>query len=67
MDRVWFGLGPSQTEERIVGDTATGEALPMPGWHVVLQRPPDGTARWVRTHVGRLGSRRPAKSALSWP
>ena len=62
MDRVWFGLGPSPTEERIVADTAATEALPVPGWHVVLQRPPDGPARWVRTHVGRAaGSRRSAK------
>ena len=61
MDRAWFGLGPSPTEERIVADTASGEALPMPGWHVVLQRPPDGPAHWVRTHVGRTGSRRSAK------
>jgi len=61
MDRAWFGLGPSPTEERIVADTASGEALPMPGWHVVLQRPPDGPARWVRTHVGRAGPRRSAK------
>jgi two-component system sensor histidine kinase KdpD len=64
MDRVWFGLGPSQTDERIVGDTATGEALPMPGWHVVLKRPPDGAARWVRTHVGRAGSRRSARAVV---
>jgi two-component system sensor histidine kinase KdpD len=64
MDRVWFGLGPSPTEERIVADTAAGEALPMPGWHVVLQRPADGPARWVRTHVGRPGSRRSAKAVV---
>src|SRR5450759_1475875 len=62
MDRVWFGLGPSPTEERIVADTAATEALPVPGWHVVLQRPADGPARWVRTQVGRAaGSRRSAK------
>jgi two-component system sensor histidine kinase KdpD len=64
MDRVWFGLGPSPTEERIVADTAATEALPVPGWHVVLQRPADGPARWVRTHVGRAGSRRSAKAVV---
>src|SRR5512140_2315448 len=61
MDRVWFGLGQSPTDERIVADTAAEEALPVPGWHVVLQRPPGGPPRWVRTHVGRPGSRRSAK------
>jgi two-component system sensor histidine kinase KdpD len=64
MDRAWFGLGLSPTEERIVADTATGEALPMPGWHVVLQRPPDRPAHWVRTHVGRAGLRRSAKAVV---
>ncbi|MGZ6341088.1 MAG: DUF4118 domain-containing protein, partial [Candidatus Limnocylindrales bacterium] len=38
MDRVWFGLGPSPTDERIVADTASDESLPVPGWQVVLQR-----------------------------
>ena len=64
MDRVWFGLGPTPTEERIVADTAAAEALPMPGWHVVLQRPSDGPARWVRTHVGRPGAGRSAKAVV---
>ncbi|HEX7399467.1 MAG TPA: DUF4118 domain-containing protein [Candidatus Limnocylindrales bacterium] len=64
MDRVWFGLGPTPTEERIVADTAAAETLPMPGWHVVLQRPSDGPARWVRTHVGRPGARRSAKAVV---
>jgi two-component system sensor histidine kinase KdpD len=64
MDRVWFGLGPTPIEERIVADTAAAEAPPVPGWHVVLQRPSDGPARWVRTHVGRLGARRSAKAVV---
>ena len=64
MDRAWFGLGQSPTEERIVADTAPGEPLPMPGWRVVLQRPPDRPAHWVRTHVGRAGLLRSAKVAV---
>ncbi len=64
MDRVWFGLGPSPTDERIVADTASDESLPVPGWQVVLQRLPDGGARWARTHVGRGGTRRPATAAV---
>jgi len=64
MDRIWFGLGPSPMEERIVADTAATEALPVPGWHVVLQRLPDGPMRWVRTHVGRAGPRRSARAVV---
>ena len=64
MDRVWFGLGPSPTEERIVADTAAAESLPVPGWHVVLQRPPDRPAHWVRTHVPRAGSPRAALAVV---
>ena len=64
MDRIWFGLGPSPMEERIVADTAATEALPVPGWHVVLQRLPDGPMRWVRTHVGRAGQRRSARAVV---
>ncbi len=64
MDRAWFGLGLSPAEERIVADTSPGEALPMSGWHVVLQRPPDRPAHWVRTHVGRAGLRRSAKAVV---
>lgn len=60
MDRIWFGLGPSPAEERIVADTAPGEPLPVPAWHVILQRAPgDEPARWVRTHVGRGSDARP--------
>jgi two-component system, OmpR family, sensor histidine kinase KdpD len=51
MDRVWFGLGPSPAEERIVADTAAGRPLPVAVWSVVLQRAPDGDHHWVRTHV----------------
>jgi two-component system sensor histidine kinase KdpD len=64
MDRIWFGLGASPTEERIVADTAAAEALPVPGWHVILQRPPDSPARWVRTHVGGAGLRRTARAVV---
>ena len=63
MDRVWLGIGPTPSEERIVADT-TVAALPVPGWHVVLQRPPGGQPRWVRTHVSRAGIRRPAASVV---
>lgn len=60
MDRIWFGLGPSPAEERIVADTSPGEPLPVPAWHVILQRAPgDEPARWVRTHVGRAAEPRP--------
>ena len=64
MDRIWFGLGPSPMEEHIVADTAATEALPVPGWHVVLQRLPDGRMRWVRTHVGRAGPRRSPRAVV---
>ncbi len=64
MDRVWFGLGAEPAEERIVADTASGEPLPAPGWQVVLQRPPVGPARWVRTHLAGAGPRRSAKTVV---
>jgi two-component system, OmpR family, sensor histidine kinase KdpD len=52
MDRTWLGLGPTPADERIVADTAVGEALPVPTWNVILQRTTgDEPARWVRTHV----------------
>jgi two-component system sensor histidine kinase KdpD len=61
MDRVWLGLGPTPADERIVADTAEGQPLPVPTWHVVLQRKAgDEPARWVRTHVGVGTGRRPA-------
>ena len=63
MDRVWLGIGPSPAEERIVADTAA-DALPVPGWHIVLQRPADGQPRWIRTHVSRPGARRPTASVV---
>ena len=53
MDRLWLGLGPSPAEEKIVADTGSGTPLPVPKWHVVLQRSPgDEPAHWARTHVG---------------
>jgi two-component system, OmpR family, sensor histidine kinase KdpD len=61
MDRAWFGLGPTPTEERTVADTAPAEPLPLPGWQVVMQRPSDRPAHWVRTHIGRAGARRSPK------
>jgi two-component system sensor histidine kinase KdpD len=52
MDRLWLGLGPTPPEETIVADTGAGLPLPVPTWHVVLQRTPgDEPARWARTHV----------------
>jgi two-component system sensor histidine kinase KdpD len=52
MDRLWLGLGPSAAEESIVADTGGGAPLPVPTWHVVLQRMPgDEPAHWARTHV----------------
>ena len=58
MDRVWLGLGPDTAEERLIGDTRGGEALPVATWMVVLQRRPgDEPARWVRTHLGGGGTR----------
>ena len=60
MDRLWLGLGPSPAEEKVVADTGSGTPLPVPKWHVVLQRAPgDEPAHWARTHVGiRPGGRR---------
>lgn len=53
MDRLWLGLGPSPAEEKVVADTGSGTPLPVPTWHVVLQRTPDDEpAHWARTHVG---------------
>ena len=61
MDRIWLGLEPTPAEERIVADTASGSPLPIPSWHVVLQRTAgDEPARWTRTHVGTTGTRRRA-------
>ncbi|HEX7473841.1 MAG TPA: DUF4118 domain-containing protein [Candidatus Limnocylindrales bacterium] len=52
MDRLWLGLGPTPAEERIVADTGAATPLPVPTWHVVLQRTPDEEpAHWARTHV----------------
>ncbi len=51
MDRVWFGLGATAADERVLADTASPEPLPLLGWQVVLQRTPDGDMRWVRAHV----------------
>jgi len=61
MDRIWFGLGPSPAEERVIADTSPGQPMPVPGWQVVLQRSPgDEPARWVRTHVAVSPGRRPS-------
>lgn len=52
MDRLWLGLGPTPAEERIVADTGAAAPLPVPTWHVVLQRTPgEEPAHWARTHV----------------
>jgi two-component system sensor histidine kinase KdpD len=51
MDRVWFGLGGTAADERVLADTSPSEPLPLLGWQVVLQRTPDGETRWVRAHV----------------
>jgi two-component system sensor histidine kinase KdpD len=52
MDRIWFGLGPSPAEERVVADTSPGKSMPIAGWQVVLQRSPgDEPARWMRMHM----------------
>ncbi len=64
MDRVWLGLGSGPAEERIVADTAAGEPLPAPGWLVVLQRPADVAARWVRTHLAAAAPRRSAMATV---
>ena len=53
MERLWLGLGPSPAEEKVVADTGAGMPLPVPTWHVVLQRTQgDEPSRWARTHVG---------------
>ncbi len=63
MDRVWLGIGPTPSEERIVADTAV-DALPVPAVARRSERPPGGQPRWVRTHVSRAGIRRPAASVV---
>lgn len=66
MDRLWLGLGATPTEERIVADTGAGAPLPVPTWHVVLQRTPgDEPARWSRTHVGGRAPGRPREGATA--
>lgn len=60
MHRVWIALGPDESRERIVADTAPDEPRQVPGLHSVLQRTPDETpAHWSRVHRpghGRGGS-----------
>ena len=56
MDRVWFGLGGTPAEERVLADTDAPAALPALGWQVVLQRAPGGDMRWVRAHMSGGGS-----------
>lgn len=52
MDRIWLGLGPTPPEERVVADTGYGAPLPVPAFHVVLQRGAgDERPVWTRTHV----------------
>ena len=64
MDRIWFALGPSPAEERIIADTSPGGAVPGSAWQVVLQRSPgDEPARWVRMHVATSPARRNASRA----
>ena len=66
MDRIWFGLGSSPTEERVIADTSPGDALPVPAWQVVLQRSPgDEPARWMRMHVATSPARRGASRATT--
>ena len=61
MDRIWFGLGSSPVEERVIADTSPGQPMPIPAWQVVLQRSPgDEPARWVRMHVAVSPGRRPS-------
>ncbi len=65
MDRIWFGLGASPAEERVIADTSPGETMPVPGWQVVLQRSPgDEPARWIRMHVAVSPGRRPAGRSI---
>ena len=66
MDRLWLGLGPTPAEERVVADTGAAAPLPVPTWHVVLQRTPgDEPARWTRTHVGVRRSGRRAREGTT--
>lgn len=64
MERVWVGLGSTPGEERFIADTAWGQPLPAPGWHVVLQRAAEGRPHWVRSHVLSPGPRRAPRAAL---
>lgn len=58
--RLWVGLGATVAGERIVADTVPGKAIPVPTWHVVLQRSSgEEPARWARTHVARSVAGRP--------
>ncbi len=57
MDRIWLGLGPTPTLERIIADTAAGAPLPASTWQIILQRRQgDEPARWQRSHVAAVAA-----------
>jgi two-component system, OmpR family, sensor histidine kinase KdpD len=52
--RIWIGLGPTVTQERVAADTAAGEPMPAIGTHAVLRRDrEEGAAVWTRINPSR--------------
>ena len=65
MERLWIGLGSTPAEERVVADTDADAPLPVPIWHVVLQRTPGNEpARWARTHVATRAAHRAGEGTV---
>jgi two-component system sensor histidine kinase KdpD len=51
MDRVWVGIGPTITAERVAADSGTGPPPISGGAHSILQRDQrEGEATWRRIH-----------------
>jgi two-component system sensor histidine kinase KdpD len=48
MERVWIGLGPTRTQELILGDSHPDDTPPVSGPHWLLRRGLGGEFSWVR-------------------
>jgi two-component system sensor histidine kinase KdpD len=58
VERVWIGLGPMASRERVVADSGGPDAPPQPGTHSVLRRDhEEGAAAWARIHPPAPGAR----------